>query len=61
LALILLKHFCLQAEEHNFDRKTKHFIDDFLRENLNVALEFATNVLASVQGPEQARLPKECY
>lgn len=42
LALILLKHFCLQSEEHMFDRKTKHFIDSFLREHLNAVLEFVS-------------------
>jgi hypothetical protein len=34
LALILLKHLCLQSEEHMFDRKTKHWIDQFLRQHL---------------------------
>ena len=57
LSLILLKHFCLQSEEHMFDRKTKHFIDGFLRENMNAVLEFITQVLGSMQGPEQSRLP----
>lgn len=47
LGLILLKHVSLQSEEHMFDRKTKHVIDEFLRESLPVVLGFLTQILES--------------